>query len=118
MLQRPAVAERLRRSSVEGPAVLWRERPFVLRQDDAVINGVFDRVVLHGNEKAPVSAEVIDFKTDAVDADDPAALEAFTAQYRVQMQSYRLALAEITSLDPQAISATLLLVGAGCAVSV
>ena len=91
-------------------ADVWRERPFSLVLDEpdgtrTLWAGAFDRVVLHGARGAWSRAEVIDFKTDAIEARD---LEARVELYRPQLESYRRVLARMTGLAESRIEARLL----------
>ena len=94
---------------------IWRERPFAVRLDDAVWRGTFDRVVLWGDGEGWGGAEIVDFKTDHVSADDAASVGAAVEQYRPQIDSYREALTRLTHLPTDAIQAQLLFVTAGVA---
>ncbi len=111
-LRLPAVRESLARPA--GDCELWRERVFCLplpREDGReLVSGAFDRVVLHRDGGELVSAEIIDFKTDAVSGE---ALAACIEHYRPQLEVYREALAAMTGLDGAAIRASLLFLSAG-----
>ena len=73
-LEKPGIRAILSRSAYAGghrPEV-WRERPFAIRHEEAILRGTFDRlVVLFDGEKA-VGADILDFKSDSLDAGDPA----------------------------------------------
>jgi len=97
-------------SRPSGPTTVWRERAFslVLPEPDgseALWSGAFDRVVLHGTTGSWSSAEVIDFKTDEVDA---SGLDARVELYRPQLEGYRRVLARMTGLAEERIAARLL----------
>lgn len=91
-------------------AFLRGNRDIELRREQAIdaiigkhwISGVIDRLHLHRNPQGQVvAAEIIDFKTDAVDSP-----EALISAYRDQLDGYR---ACIQQLHPQAtITCTLL----------
>lgn len=86
---------------------VWRERPFVLREEDVILSGAIDRlVVLYDGDRA-VGADVLDFKTDALPAGDPAAIAARVEYYRPQLSAYRRAAARLLDLDPAGVSARL-----------
>jgi ATP-dependent exoDNAse (exonuclease V) beta subunit len=92
---------------------LQRERSFAVRDNDAILSGTFDRlVVLYDGDRA-VAADVLDYKTDDVPGDDPRALDARVEQYRPQLEAYRRAAAAVLALEPARISARLLFVGPG-----
>lgn len=89
-------------------AKAWRERSFdlVMASGDWV-SGTLDRVVIDCDAAGrPVSAQIIDFKTDAVaDAD---ALAGKVHGYAPQIALYREAVARLTGLSGDVIRAQLL----------
>ena len=92
---------------------LHRERSFAVRDDDAILSGTFDRlVVLYDGDRA-VGADVLDYKTDDVPGDDPRAVDARVEQYRPQLEAYRRAAAAMLKIEPARVSARLLFVGPG-----
>jgi len=133
-LRRPAIAALLTRATYEKPAgkraeresavhlrpglvhprwQVWRERPFALREGDGILSGKIDRlVVLYDGDRA-VAADLIDFKTDRVSAEEPQSLEARVEHYRPQLEAYRRATARLLGLDEAQVSARLAFVEAG-----
>jgi ATP-dependent exoDNAse (exonuclease V) beta subunit len=130
MLARPAVAAALSRRGDDMPAALGfpepvcaelrgegvtkrlhRERSFVVRDQDALIFGTVDRVMLFYADGKLLAADILDFKTDAVETDAQVAERA--EFYRPQLQAYRHAAAALTGLTPERISARLLFVEPG-----
>jgi len=123
-LEAPAIRAALTRATYQKPAAsgavtpihsgpglaaprweVWRERAFVLREEDTILSGSIDRLVaLYDGDRA-VGADVIDFKTDVVPPDDPAALAARIEYYRPQLAAYRRAAARLLGLDPGRVSA-------------
>ena len=92
---------------------LYRERSFAVRDEDVVLSGTFDRlVVLYDGDRA-VGADVLDYKTDDVPGDDPQAIDARVEQYRPQLEAYRRAAIRLLGLSPARVSARLLFVGPG-----
>ena len=88
----PAVAELFKRPT--NPFEVWLEKPFltVLIQDDREVycSGVMDRVVLHFNDPGnPISAEIIDFKSD----------RELSQKHRGQMETYRRVLEQLIDLQ-------------------
>ena len=79
---------------------VWRERPFALRDAEAILAGRIDRLVVLFDGEQPVAADVLDFKTDAVGARDREALDARVEFYRPQLEAYRRAAARLVGLDP------------------
>jgi ATP-dependent exoDNAse (exonuclease V) beta subunit len=105
-LERPAIAALLTRPS--GEHELWRERAFseVLEDAERAVHwtGSFDRVVLTLAKGRTVRAQVIDFKTDRVDASGVAERAAF---YAPQIEGYRRVLARMRGLELAAVHGTL-----------
>jgi len=121
MLHRPTVADLLCRGHYQKkwPASdrweVHNERPFAIRQGNTVVQGMIDRLVLIYDAEKLIAADIIDFKTDTIKENDPAALADKVKHYRPQMEAYRAAVARMTGLknSPQQISARLLFVSPG-----
>ncbi len=104
------------RRALEKPAVraaLWRERTFVVRREETILRGTFDRLVVLSSAGKPVAAEVLDFKSDSLNPGDPAAVEAKKDLYRPQLEAYRSAVAQLYALPPDRITARLVFVEPG-----
>jgi len=132
-LERPAIRALLTRAtyqkkpSTPGPEAMmhagpklahpcwqvWRERPFALREGDAILSGKIDRLVVLLEGDRPVAADVLDFKTDAVPAGDRKALEARVEFYRPQLEAYRRGAARLVGLDASKVLARLVFTGPG-----
>ena len=84
---------------------VWRERPFVLREEDAIVSGAIDRLVALYDGDHAVGADVLDFKTDVLPAGEPAAVQARIEFYRPQLAAYRRAAARLLGLEPECVSA-------------
>ena len=94
----------------DGPVDVRREQPFELLLDGRWVSGVFDRVVLRGDGGGGEwQAEIVDFKSDRVN--DDASLSRAVESHRPQMQLYRKALARITGIPRERVSAILLFTG-------
>jgi len=101
-----AFFEKPAKESVE----LLREQAFEAVLDGKWLSGMIDRLHLVRNaEGTPVSAHVIDYKTDHTP--DP-------ERHQPQMEDYRQAVALLFGLPPEAITCTLLFVRSGTAVDV
>jgi ATP-dependent exoDNAse (exonuclease V) beta subunit len=97
---------------------VWRERPFAIRDGDAILSGSIDRlVVLYDGDRA-LAADVLDFKTDVLPPGNGGALAARVETYRPQLAAYRRAAAAMLQLDPDCISARLAFLEAGVIESV
>jgi len=95
-----------------------RECPFAVREGDAILSGKMDRLVVLCDGDRAVAADVVDFKTDAVSADDPAALESRVAWYRPQLEAYCRAAATLLGLGSDRVSARLVFTEPGLVVPV
>ena len=130
MLQQPAIRESLSRSGyddlsrlglpddVSGELVgepirlaVYRELPFAIRNENDLLNGVIDRLVVLSVNDRPAAADVIDFKSDAVSTDGPYTVEAAVDNYRPQLLAYRAAVSRLFDLGPSQIATRLLFLG-------
>ena len=110
MLEHEAVCDVLRKPA-DSEVELWRERPFLVRIEDRLIRGAFDRVTIQLRKSgAAASAHIIDFKTDSVTNDSD--LERLVDKYRPQVASYREVVAHMLQLDHVHVKAMLLFVTA------
>lgn len=89
------------------------ERPFLRRKGDEIQEGFIDRLVLVEQGGRVTGAHVLDFKTDALEAGDPAAIEERTKHYRPQIDAYREVMREQYGLERSAVTGTLLFLAAG-----
>jgi ATP-dependent exoDNAse (exonuclease V) beta subunit len=87
-----------------------RELPFAFRQEDQLLNGSIDRLVLVRQSGRLTAAEVIDFKTDTVT--NPTQLLELTEFYRPQLEAYKEAAERITGLPAERITAKLVFLSA------
>ncbi|MHB8897242.1 MAG: UvrD-helicase domain-containing protein [Thermoguttaceae bacterium] len=119
-LEKPAVREVLSRSSYPGGYDLrvWRERPFVIRREETILRGTFDRLVVQFDADRPRAADLLDFKSDKLDPGDPAAVEAKRELYRPQLEAYRSAIEHLYGLPAGQITARLVFVESGLVVDV
>jgi len=106
-MEMPAVCEALARPFAR--ATLWRERRFDMVLDYQLVSGCFDRVtILLDDDGRPVSACVLDYKTDNVASVAEAAKAA--EMYAPQMSLYRRLLARMFSLSAESVTAKLLFI--------
>jgi ATP-dependent helicase/nuclease subunit A len=87
------------------------ERRFAVRVQGGLLSGTIDRLVLIKENDRVIAADIIDYKTDSVAADDPQKLQAAIEFYRPQQEAYRQAVASMFRIDPRQVSARLLLLG-------
>ena len=117
MLARPGISACLRRTAYRdwaGDALnVERERPFAVREGDQLLVGSIDRLVTVYRQGRAVAAEIMDFKTDALAADDPEALARKVEFYRPQLSAYRSAVCSMLQQDASRVRAKLLFVGPG-----
>ena len=114
MLEAPEISACLRRTAYP----LWAgarlevetERPIAVRQDDRLLVGNIDRLVTAYDGDRPLAADILDFKTDALPANDEQALREKVAFYRPQLEAYRLAAASLLRLPPAQVQGHLLFV--------
>jgi ATP-dependent exoDNAse (exonuclease V) beta subunit len=92
---------------------VWRERPFAIREDDTILSGKFDRVTVLYDGNQIIAADVVDYKTDKLPADDPRAIDVRAEAYRPQLDAYRRAVSKLCRLAPNRISVRLLFVEPG-----
>ena len=132
MLKMPQTRRLLSRSGYDDPAALGlsqdglaalqpsqvalqviRERPFAIREGDAVIYGVIDRLVLLRQDDRVAAADIIDFKSDALAVDQAADMRRAIEAHQPQLAMYRRAIARQFDLDPDRITARLLFLQLG-----
>jgi len=89
---------------------LYREQPFIIRNEGVYTRGQFDRIVVLYDGDQVVGADIVDFKTDDVARGQ---LDSRISFYRPQLELYQRAAAEWLHLPPSAISARLAFVRSG-----
>lgn len=95
-LARPEVHALLQRPSGGGKHELWKEKSFDVLVDGRWLSGVIDRVHVHRNEAGIVQrVEIIDFKSDRVEAES---LNAAVEHHSVQLVHYRQAVSALLGL--------------------
>jgi ATP-dependent helicase/nuclease subunit A len=104
---RQRIAEQPLRLTVEN------EREFAVLDGDSLLGGSIDRLVLMRHGEKLIAAEIIDFKTDTIDADDPAKFAEKVEYYQPQLDAYRRAVRGVTGLAESHIAAGLLFVSPG-----
>ncbi|MFW6169640.1 MAG: UvrD-helicase domain-containing protein [Planctomycetota bacterium] len=94
-------------------AEVHNERRFAVRDDGRLLSGAIDRLVLLHDQDHLVAADILDYKTDYINENNPQALNELVAHYHPQLEAYRRAVATMFRLPRQNISARLLFVSAG-----
>jgi hypothetical protein len=75
-----------------------------------------DRVVWCRAGDETLAADIVDFKTDAVDPDNREAFDQTVAHYAPQMAAYRESVGTVTGLPPSCVTGRLIFVGSGIVV--
>ena len=128
MLARPAIAALLNREERHDQIAaagrprtvpeLHREWPFVLSEDDGILRGSVDRLVVFRDGPRAVAADIVDFKTDRVTEDDPDTLRERVDHYRPQMAAYRRAVARHFGIPAEQVTTRLAFTEVGLTVDV
>jgi ATP-dependent exoDNAse (exonuclease V) beta subunit len=90
-----------------------RERPFAMREEEALVYGIIDRLVLFWQEERVIAADILDFKSEVVAIGDAAAIAATAARYQARLVLYQRAVARLYALDTDRIVTRLLFVRCG-----
>jgi len=116
MIEQPTVRAQLSRISKPAGCVVERELQFARFEADATARGAIDRLVIEfDDDGVPNAATVIDFKTDAINADQ---IPQRSERYRGQLNAYRTAAAELLGIEASAVQTILLFVAADVAVEI
>ncbi len=98
------------------------ERDFMIRWDDGILHGSIDRLVVAYRGDKPVSAEILDYKTDAFRPAEGETLESLLSEkaafYAPQLQAYRTAVSRLYGIAEENINATLLFTSPGRVVKI
>jgi ATP-dependent exoDNAse (exonuclease V) beta subunit len=132
MLQHPQISDLLHRRHYQPPwnaalqeiilqptggspyrVEVYPERTFAYLDDGQLAYGAIDRLVLLYDGDRLVAADVIDFKTDQLAADDAEAVAHKVQHYGPQLNAYRAAVSKTFGLTPQQVAARLAFVSAG-----
>jgi ATP-dependent exoDNAse (exonuclease V) beta subunit len=81
-----------------------RERPFAIRDGDAIVHGIIDRLVLYAQEERVIAADILDFKSEVVSVDDASAIDAAVTRYQPQLMLYQRAIGRQYALDLERIA--------------
>ena len=94
-------------------AEVHNERRFLVRDGRRLLSGSIDRLVLLYDGPRVIAADVIDFKTDLVEAAGARSLDRLSAFYQPQIEAYCRAVARMFHLPTDRIAARLLFVSPG-----
>jgi ATP-dependent exoDNAse (exonuclease V) beta subunit len=84
-----------------------RERRFAARDEQRLLIGIIDRLVLLKERDRIVAAEIIDFKTDRISPDNSEQIESLIERYRPQQEAYQQAIRQTYRLEEEQVSARL-----------
>ncbi|MCH7849773.1 MAG: PD-(D/E)XK nuclease family protein, partial [Planctomycetes bacterium] len=114
LIKRPAVQKVLGLNGRDPNTLrVLREQPFVRLVDGAIQRGMIDRLEIETIEDKPLSATVIDFKTDLITSTQA---QPTAEHYRPQLEAYRAAAAQLLDVKPALVRMVVLFVTAGEAV--
>jgi ATP-dependent exoDNAse (exonuclease V) beta subunit len=121
-LAAPAISKVLSRSFYEQQPSgvdleVLREHPFAIRDGDQLLTGAIDRLVIVRDRGRILAADLLDFKTDELQANDAAALADRVDFYRPQIEAYRQAASRLLGIAPEKIAAQLIFLHAGLTAS-
>jgi ATP-dependent exoDNAse (exonuclease V) beta subunit len=118
-LAAPQIASVLSRASYPAGATVLREQPVLHRDGDALMEGVIDRLVLLRDAQGSVTgADILDYKSDAVDASEADALDTLVVRYRPQLGAYRRGVAAMFGIEREGVKAKLVILAAGAVINV
>lgn len=80
-----------------------RELPFIIREEDSLLEGIVDRLVIIRQDGRVVAAEVLDYKTDRISVEDAAGLDERVAYYAPQLEAYRRAVGRLYGVEEEAV---------------
>jgi ATP-dependent helicase/nuclease subunit A len=111
----PAVHALLSRAHWPQHARVETEVPFIHRDGDVLVEGYIDRLITLRDGDDVTGAAIIDYKTDAIETGDAAALDARRRHYAPQLEAYRRAVARMYALPLAAVEARLVFLECGAA---
>jgi ATP-dependent exoDNAse (exonuclease V) beta subunit len=89
------------------PQKVERERRFSVVDDGKIWDGSLDRIVWLGDGERIVAADVIDFKTDAIEPGNEKAIRERKEYYRPQVEAYRRVVGRMARLPEERVAARL-----------
>jgi len=90
------------------PCLLWREKPYALRDGEILTQGIIDRAhVFLDKDGLPEEIIILDYKTDQLDPDKPA-VQQLEERYAKQLERYVEAVVVLTGLPAERVSTSLI----------
>ena len=119
-LTKPGFDVELAKRFAKSPLALqvFNERQFAIRSADGILQGSIDRLVLILNGDQVVAADIVDFKTDTIDPNDPASIAAKREFYQPQLQAYSEAVSQLYDLPLARVRARVAFVQSGVVIDV
>jgi hypothetical protein len=90
------------------------ERRFAVSLNEGLLEGVIDRLILVYQGNKIIAADVIDFKSDAVDGSN---LQRHIEFYRPQMDAYRIAVSKFARIPIEKVSTRIVFANVGTVVN-
>jgi ATP-dependent exoDNAse (exonuclease V) beta subunit len=90
-----------------------RERPFAIRDENALVYGIIDRLVLFRQNDRVLAADIVDFKSDTLAVDQATNMHRAIESYRPQLALYCQAVSRQFDLDLDRIRTRLLFLQLG-----
>ncbi len=127
-LSHPDLQRALSRSSYEAARPWWSsdpdgsrtvrwevftERRVLGKWQNQLLSGSIDRLILGRQEGRVLAADILDYKTDSLESDVPAAVQRLVEYYRPQQEAYRALIQELYQLSRAAVRVRLLFVPSG-----
>ena len=115
-LEAPQIRAHLSRENHPPGSRVERELPFLLEIDEALMEGIIDRVVLVEENGVAVRAEISDYKTDKVGGPDE--IGEKVAFYAPQLEAYRRAVSLLFGIRTDHVDAYIVFLDAATVVPV
>lgn len=92
---------------------VMNEWPFAILQEGQLLSGRMDRVVLIRQAEQVIAADVLDFKTDAINSRSGQTLKERVEHYQPQVDAYKRTIAANLGLSPERIAIGLIFLDPG-----
>lgn len=92
---------------------VYNERRILARQDECLLSGAIDRLVLAKKDNQVIAADILDYKSDGLAVGDHARLRNLLEDYRPQQEAYRHAICQQYGLPKEAVRIGLVFLASG-----
>lgn len=96
---------------------VFRERPFVMVQNNCLVQGTIDRLVIASRGSRALAAQILDFKTDRLSGDRDEWIRIKQQYYSAQLAQYSAAVQHCFTVPEERVLTQLLLLEADAVVS-